>query len=167
MHAQGRDHPCCPIPLPDLPLLIPPPGPKRSRPSWAHCSRSLIRPLTSSSPTRRSQKSHPRPRSEYCVGVGCTGTHACLEGWVGALLGCRGAEAPAEGSRVGTVDLTWQAAHGTLLMTHRLGAGSESYVRAAQDVSGNTALWKPDFSRKLNLLLMRFHFHSIKVLPEA
>lgn len=47
------------VPLPDLPLLTPA-GPRRSRPSWAYCSRSLTRPLTSSSPTRRSQRSQPR-----------------------------------------------------------------------------------------------------------
>lgn len=49
-----------PVPLPDLPLLTPA-GPRRSRPSWARCSRSLTRPLTSSSPTRRSRRSQPRP----------------------------------------------------------------------------------------------------------
>ena len=33
--------------------------------------------------------------------------------------------------RVGTAGFTWQAARSTLLVTHQLGAGSESYVRAA------------------------------------
>lgn len=48
-----------------------------------------------------------------------------------ALLGCRGTEAPAAGPGVGTAGFTWQVVCGTLLVTHRLGAGSERYVKAS------------------------------------
>lgn len=82
---------------------------------------------------------------------------APVPGHEGGCEPLRGAEELKPLLRVGRAGFMWQAARGAVFVTRWLGAGSGSSVSAAGDLSGNTALRKPDFSQKLNLLWMRFH----------